>query len=87
MPTAVIVDYQSDWPDRVQQLLDEVKAALSPLAYSDRFVYEHIGSTAVPGLAAKPFIDLQVRMPSLTIGHVRRSCVSGAWTRLSPGLS
>lgn len=38
---------------------------LAPLADSDRFGYEHIGSTAVPGLAAKPIIDLQVRMPSL----------------------
>jgi GrpB-like predicted nucleotidyltransferase (UPF0157 family) len=42
-----------------------VRAALVPLPDSRHFVYEHIGSTAVPGLAAKPIIDLQVRMPSL----------------------
>jgi GrpB-like predicted nucleotidyltransferase (UPF0157 family) len=46
-------------------LLNEVEAALAVLADADRYVYEHIGSTAVPGLAAKPIIDLQVRMPSL----------------------
>lgn len=42
-----------------------MRAALAPLAGSGRFGYDHIGSTAVPGLAAKPIVDLQVRMPSL----------------------
>lgn len=65
MPNAVVVDYQPSWPDQAQQLLDEMKAALTSLADSGHFVYDHIGSTAVPGLAAKPIIDLQVRMPSL----------------------
>jgi GrpB-like predicted nucleotidyltransferase (UPF0157 family) len=65
VPIAVVVDHEPSWPERAQRLLDEVRTALTPLADSDRFVYEHIGSTAVPGLAAKPIIDLQVRMPSL----------------------
>ncbi len=65
MPIAVVVDYQPSWPGRAQVLLNELEAALAPLADADRFVYEHIGSTAVPGLAAKPIIDLQVRMPYL----------------------
>jgi GrpB-like predicted nucleotidyltransferase (UPF0157 family) len=65
VPIAVVVDYEPSWPERAQRLLAEVRTALTPLADSDRFVYEHIGSTAVPGLAAKPIIDLQVRMPSL----------------------
>ncbi|GAA1331157.1 GrpB family protein [Saccharothrix algeriensis] len=65
MPPAVIVDHDPAWPVRAQRLLDEVGAVFAPLAGSDRFAYEHIGSTAVPGLAAKPFLDLQVRMPSL----------------------
>lgn len=65
MPIAVVVDYEPSWPVRAQQLLDEVRRALTPLARSSSFGYEHIGSTAVPGLAAKPIIDLQVQMPSL----------------------
>jgi dephospho-CoA kinase len=65
VPIAVIVDYESSWPDHAARLLDEVGAALAPLGDSGRFSYEHIGSTAVRGLAAKPIIDLQVRMPSL----------------------
>jgi dephospho-CoA kinase len=65
VPIAVVVDYEPSWPVRAQQLLDEVRRALTPLARSSSFGYEHIGSTAVPGLAAKPIIDLQVQMPSL----------------------
>lgn len=65
MPVAVIVEYEPSWPGLAERFLGEVRTALGPLGDSDRFGYEHIGSTAVPGLAAKPIIDLQVRMPSL----------------------
>lgn len=50
---------------RAEQLLDQVRSALDGITGSESFCYEHIGSTAVPGLAAKPIVDLQVRMPSL----------------------
>jgi GrpB-like predicted nucleotidyltransferase (UPF0157 family) len=52
----VIVGYDPSWPDTFAQLRDRVAAALGPLAVA----IEHIGSTAVPGLAAKPIIDLDV---------------------------
>lgn len=65
MPPATIVDHDPTWSTRAQELLKEVRSAFEPLAEADRFRYEHIGSTAVPGLAAKPIVDLQVRMPSL----------------------
>jgi len=65
MPAAVIVDYDPAWPIRAGELLAEVRTAFAPLPGADRFAYEHIGSTAIPGLAAKPIVDLQVRMPTL----------------------
>jgi GrpB-like predicted nucleotidyltransferase (UPF0157 family) len=52
----VIVDYDPSWPATFEQLRDRVAATLGPLAVA----IEHIGSTAVPGLAAKPIIDLDV---------------------------
>jgi GrpB-like predicted nucleotidyltransferase (UPF0157 family) len=68
---AVLVDHDPGWPDRAARLLSEVGAALTPLAGSAHFRFEHIGSTAIPGLAAKPILDLQVRMPSLpTLDHL-----------------
>lgn len=65
MPPAVIVEYDAAWPLRAQHLLDGVRPALAALPGADAFDYEHIGSTAVPGLGAKPIVDLQVRMPDL----------------------
>jgi dephospho-CoA kinase len=65
MPRAVIVDHDPAWSIRARQLLSTVRSAFASRAGANDFVYDHIGSTAVPGLAAKPIVDLQVRMPTL----------------------
>lgn len=52
----VIVDYDPAWPVRFEQERARIDAALGPVARR----IEHIGSTAVPGLAAKPIIDVSV---------------------------
>ncbi len=52
----VIVDYDPGWPLEFERLRDRVAAAVGDLAVA----IEHIGSTAVPGLAAKPVIDLVI---------------------------
>jgi GrpB-like predicted nucleotidyltransferase (UPF0157 family) len=55
--TVRVVPYDDRWPAlfevEAQRIVDAVAAAgVSPLAL------EHVGSTAVPGLAAKPILDL-----------------------------
>ena len=52
----VIVDYDPAWPLEFEQVRDRASAALGDVALA----IEHVGSTAVPGLAAKPVIDLVV---------------------------
>jgi GrpB-like predicted nucleotidyltransferase (UPF0157 family) len=52
----VIVDYDASWPARYRLERDRVRRALGAAALR----IEHIGSTAVPGLAAKPIVDLLV---------------------------
>jgi GrpB-like predicted nucleotidyltransferase (UPF0157 family) len=54
-PVAV-VDYDPRWPTEFERLRARAAAALGDLAVA----IEHVGSTAVPGLAAKPVIDLDV---------------------------
>jgi GrpB-like predicted nucleotidyltransferase (UPF0157 family) len=49
----VIVDYDPRWPAIFLRLRDRIAAALGPLAIG----VEHVGSTAVPNLAAKPIIE------------------------------
>ncbi|MBL7259458.1 GrpB family protein [Paractinoplanes lichenicola] len=54
----VVTAYDSRWPAMAAAAIAE----LSPLLP----VIEHIGSTAVPGLAAKPTIDLMAAVPALS---------------------
>jgi len=49
--------YSRDWPRRFEQQATGLKVALG----SQISEIEHIGSTAVPGLAAKPIIDIAAR--------------------------
>nr|WP_205706949.1 GrpB family protein [Kineococcus vitellinus] len=55
--------YDPDWPVRAARLLSAAERALAPLEVVDAL--EHIGSTSVPGLAAKDYVDLQVRVREL----------------------
>jgi GrpB-like predicted nucleotidyltransferase (UPF0157 family) len=52
----VVVDYDPAWPATFARLRERVVEALGPLALA----VEHVGSTAVPGLAAKPIVDLDL---------------------------
>lgn len=51
-----IVDYDPRWPDRYRSERTRIAAALGETAVR----IEHIGSTSVQGLAAKPIIDVLV---------------------------
>ncbi len=56
-PVAVRVDeYDPDWPGRFAEEAAVLRCALGAHALA----IEHIGSTAVPGLPAKPIIDILV---------------------------
>ena len=54
-----VVEYDEGWPVRAAA----ARAELIPLGVFD--AVEHIGSTSVPGLAAKPVIDLMAAAASL----------------------
>lgn len=58
-----IADYDPDWPRQASEAIDEICTAVPGLIAA----IEHIGSTAVPGLAAKPVIDLMAAVPSLEL--------------------
>ncbi|RPI07984.1 MAG: GrpB family protein, partial [Actinobacteria bacterium] len=50
----VLTEYDAAWPDRYEQLRQRIEDALG----ADALTIEHIGSTSVPGLTAKPIIDV-----------------------------
>jgi GrpB-like predicted nucleotidyltransferase (UPF0157 family) len=60
VPTA-FVDYDPAWAQLADRAAAELRATVPDLFT----VIEHIGSTSVPGLAAKPIIDLMAAADSL----------------------
>ena len=56
-----IVPYDPNWPREFESERERIVAALGDLAVR----IEHNGSTAVPGLAAKPVIDIQIAVGQL----------------------
>jgi GrpB-like predicted nucleotidyltransferase (UPF0157 family) len=57
----VIVDYDPDWPRRAASLVDQLTKTLGATAHR----VDHIGSTSIPGMAAKAVLDVQVSVDDL----------------------
>ena len=75
-----IVPYDVTWPEQFAQLAQLLRNALGPVALR----IDHIGSTSVPQLAAKPVIDIQIsvadfepldayRLPLERLGYIFRA--------------
>jgi GrpB-like predicted nucleotidyltransferase (UPF0157 family) len=58
----VISEYSTDWSLAFQMERDAILDAVG----RDGFAVEHIGSTAVVGLAAKPIVDIMLGAPDLS---------------------
>ena len=76
----IVVPYDPEWPRLFAELGARLRAALGPVALR----IDHIGSTAIPGLGAKPVIDVQIsvaafepitayRDPLMGLGFVHRA--------------
>lgn len=52
--TVELAEYDAGWPERFRAEEARIRGALGDLALE----VEHVGSTSVPGLAAKPIIDI-----------------------------
>ena len=59
-----IVDYDPRWPELFEREAERIRAALGGVALgSVALRIEHAGSTSVPGLAAKPIVDIVLAVP------------------------
>jgi len=67
----VVVDYDPQWPVLFEQEKEEIITALSNRV----LMIEHIGSTAVHGMAAKPVIDIGVGIRSFADTHALIPCI------------
>jgi GrpB-like predicted nucleotidyltransferase (UPF0157 family) len=60
-PAVRIVDYDPAWPEMAAAEMARIEAALGEQAVRT----DHVGSTAVPGMAAKPIVDLQASVAAI----------------------
>lgn len=77
----ILVDYDPDWPRR----FDGIAAELTRLSGGDWMV-EHIGSTVIPGLRAKPVIDVAVRLVGAEDFAARLPDLEAAGWRVGSGV-
>jgi len=68
----IILAYDPDWPGRFQSLRKRIADVLGDMAAA----IEHVGSTAVPDLAAKPIIDIDVLLESETMLAAAIECLA-----------
>lgn len=57
-PVDRLVPYDASWVERCGELIRPLVTALGP-----DWAFEHVGSTSVPGLSAKPVIDVAIARP------------------------
>lgn len=57
-----LVAYNSKWPKLAQMEINKLKSVFPANTVID---IQHIGSTAIPGLSAKPILDIQIAVQSL----------------------
>lgn len=69
-----IVEYDPAWPRRFA----EERAVLAEAFAGTRATIEHIGSTAVPGLGAKPVIDILAGVANLAAAESRIAALEAA---------
>jgi GrpB-like predicted nucleotidyltransferase (UPF0157 family) len=68
-----IISYQETWAADFRDIARKLREALGPRALR----IDHIGSTAVPGLAAKDVIDIQIAVAELSDELAQRLAAHG----------
>lgn len=61
MPGIVLVEYSKEWPKHFENEARLIRQTMGESA----LLIEHVGSTSVPGLSAKPVIDIQISVDQL----------------------
>ena len=63
MPRVVVLPYDKSWSSAFEEIKREIQAAIGDLIIG----IEHVGSTSVEGVSAKPIIDIDVVIKDYSI--------------------
>ncbi|MFI5716777.1 dephospho-CoA kinase [Nocardia sp. NPDC051750] len=80
-PAPRIVEPNPEWPAQARRLIARLQVAADAAAVR----IDHIGATAVPGLAANDVLDLQVTVPDMAAADGIREAVAAAGFPAVPG--
>ena len=75
----VVVAYHPRWAEQFRAVREDLLAALEGVAVRS---IEHVGSTSVPGLAAKPRLDIDVVVPADAVPLARSALEAAGYTWL-----
>ncbi len=79
-PEQKLVPYDSAWPSRYLELEADLKGHLGT-----GWEFEHVGSTSVPGLIAKPVIDVAMKMPlGVRSSEISERLQAAGWSDPTP---
>ncbi len=70
----VVTPYDPRWPEAYDAEAKRLRAILEP----EIIAIEHIGSTAVPGMSAKPIIDVLIAVRDIVAVDAYNECMSAA---------
>lgn len=80
---AEVQPHDPTWAVRAEAERGQLKQLLAPWLVDG---IEHIGSTAIPGLAAKPIVDLQASVRDLDTTEVADRLKANGWAYVPPEL-
>jgi GrpB-like predicted nucleotidyltransferase (UPF0157 family) len=70
----VVVEYDPSWPER----FDAIRRLLLETLGDAAVAIEHVGSTSVPGMMARPIIDVDVALADYSSAHELRPALEAA---------
>ena len=74
-----VVDYDPAWPEVFEAIRSDLTRILAGV---DVLTIEHVGSTSVPGLAAKPVIDVDIVVTRENVPAAIAAMEAGGYTHL-----
>ncbi|EXG82364.1 GrpB family protein [Cryptosporangium arvum] len=82
---AKLHSYNTEWVGLARAESGRLSDLLAPWLVDG---VEHVGSTAVPGLAAKPIVDLMASVRDMdgVVGHCSRDLLAAGWSYVPPEL-
>jgi GrpB-like predicted nucleotidyltransferase (UPF0157 family) len=81
VPVIVVLEYDPGWPGRFELLRREYATAMAA-AGVPVVAIEHVGSTSVPGLTAKPVVDCDIVVAQTEVAPASNVLVSLGFTPL-----